>query len=261
MEEKESWLKFLVSKMFFKHLMICIAVLISIILLVLFLLKSFTNQNNLIELPDYKSFSIEQMDSIMPEMLLRYVVIDSVFNDNFPALSIVDQDPKAGTLVKPNRRVYFTIVSKNKKLVSTPNLIDLTLRRASAKLTSSGLLLGELNYVPDMAKNAVLKQFFNGNEILPGQEIPAGSKIDLEIGDGLSEVLVDLPSSEGLTLEDAQIVLQMRSLKVGLVVFDKDVIDSTNAVIYSQSPNPEKVSMINLGRNIDVFLKSNSSDE
>ena len=53
----------------------------------------------------------------------------------------------------------------------------------------------------------------------------------------------------------------MRSLKVGLVVFDKDVIDSSNAVIYNQSPNSDKVSMINLGRNIDVYLKSFNSNE
>lgn len=261
MKEKVSWFKFLFSKVFFKHFLICVAFLISIILLVLLSLKSFTNQNSLIDLPDYKSFSIEQMDSIMKEMSLRYVIIDSVYNDVLPAQTIVDQDPKPGTFVKPNRRVYFTIVSKNKKLVTLPNLIDLTTRRAVAKLNSIGLVVGELNYVPDMAKNAVLKQMYEGEEILPGQVLAVGSVIDLEIGDGLSEVLVDLPSLEGLTLEDAQIVLQMRSLKVGLVVFDKDVVDSSNAVIYNQSPNSDKVSMINLGRNIDVFLKSKKLDE
>ena len=112
-----------------------------------------------------------------------------------------------------------------------------------------------------MAKNAILKQMFEGKEVLPGEILPVGSVIDLEIGDGLSEVLVDLPSLQGLTLEDAQIVLKMRSLKVGLVVFDNDVIDSSNAVIYNQSPNSDKVSMINLGRNIDVYLKSFNSNE
>ncbi len=261
MKEKVSWYNFLFSKGFLKHFLICVAFTISIIFLVLLLLKSYTNQNNLIDLSDYKAFPIEQMDSVMEGMLLRYVIIDSIYNDNLPAHSIVDQDPKPGTFVKPNRRIYFTIVSKNKKLVSTPNLIDLTTRRAIAKLNSIGLVIGDLNYVPDMAKNAILKQMFEGKEVLPGEILPVGSVIDLEIGDGLSEVLVDLPSLQGLTLEDAQIVLKMRSLKVGLVVFDKDVIDSSNAVIYNQSPNSDKVSMINLGRNIDVYLKSFNSNE
>ncbi len=261
MEDKLSWFKFLISKGFFKHLLICIAFLTSIIFLVLLLLKSYTNKNSLIELPNYKSYSVENMDSIMSEMSLRYVIIDSVYNDNLPPYSILDQDPKPGTFVKPNRRVYFTIVSKNKKLVSTPNLIDLTTRRAVAKLNSIGLTVGNLNYVPDMAKNAVLKQFYEGKEIDPGVILPVGSVIDLEIGDGLSEVMVELPLLEGLTVEDAQIVLQMRSLKLGLIVYDRNVKDSTNAVIYNQIPTPNNVSMINLGRNIDVYLKSDNSNE
>jgi beta-lactam-binding protein with PASTA domain len=261
MKEKISWFKFFISRGFFKNLLICIALLISLIFLVLMLLKSYTNQNNLIELPDYKSYSVEKMDSIMTDMSLRYVIIDSVYNDNFTSNTIIDQDPKPGTLVKPNRRIYFTIVSKNKKLVTTPNLIDLTVRRATAKLNSIGLVVGKLNYVPDMAKNAVLKQMFEGKEILPGEVLPVGSVIDLEIGDGLSEIMVELPLLEGLNLEDAQIVLQMRSLKLGLIVFDKSVVDSSNAVIYNQIPNPNNSSMINLGRNIDVYLKSYNSNE
>ena len=112
-----------------------------------------------------------------------------------------------------------------------------------------------------MAKNAVLKQFYEGKEIDPGVILPVGSVIDLEIGDGLSEVMVELPLLEGLTVEDAQIVLQMRSLKLGLIVYDRNVKDSTNAVIYKQIPTPNNVSMINLGRNIDVYLKSDNSNE
>ena len=44
-----------------------------------------------------------------------------------------------------------------------------------------------------------LKQMFEGNEIKEGEILPAGSKIDLEIGDGLSDVVVELPDLTGLT--------------------------------------------------------------
>lgn len=262
MEKKENtWTKFFMGKLFYKHLFLSVLFVLSIVFLILFFLKLYTRHDKLIELPDFKVYQISEVDSIFDELSLRYIVIDSIYNDNLLPQSIVDQDPKPGSFVKENRRVYFTVVSKNKKRVKVPNLIDLTLRRATSKLLNSGLSLGELKYVPDMAKNAVLKQMFEGNEIKEGEILPAGSKIDLEIGDGLSDVVVELPDLTGLTLEDAELVLKMRSLKIGLALFNEDVIDSSTAIIYNQIPSISDLEVINLGRNIDVYLKPNNSDE
>ena len=60
---------------------------------------------------------------------------------------------------------------------------------------------------------------------------------------------------EGLTYEDAQLILQMSSLNIGLAVFDSSVKDSTKAVVYRQRPVAENGKLINLGRNVDIFLK------
>ena len=195
----------------------------------------------------------------MESYAVRYVIIDSIFSDKIPAETVIDQDPKPNTFVKENRRVYLTVVAKNKKLVMVPNLIDLTKRRAISKLKSVGFTLGELSFVPDMAKNAILKQIINGQEVEPGVAFPTGTKIDLVIGDGLSDLLVELPLLEGLSLEDAILVLQMSSLNIGLAIFDEEVTDSASAIIYSQRPKSSDGKMINLGRNVDVFLK-NSGD-
>jgi hypothetical protein len=256
-----NWIQFFSTKVFFKHFLLSLGSILVIILLVLFFLKSYTMHDDLIELPDYKSYLIYDMDSIMESKSLRYVVIDSIYNDNLIAQSIIDQDPKPGSFVKIDRRIYFTIVSKDKKNITVPNLIDLTLRRATAKLQNSGLEVGQLKYVPDMAKNAVLKQMFEGREILAGESLPSGTKIDLVIGDGLSDVLVELPNLIGLTLEDAVIVLKMNSLKIGLAIYDANVIDSANAIIYNQIPASTDIELINLGRNIDVYLKPENANE
>ena len=46
----------------------------------------------------------------------------------------------------------------------------------------------------------------------------------------------------------------MRSLKIGLALFNEDVIDSSTAIIYNQIPSISDLEVINLGRNIDVYL-------
>ena len=41
--------------------------------------------------------------------------------------------------------------------------------------------------------------------------------------------MVKLPNLDGLTKEDAEILLQMNSINLGLVLYDSSVNDSTNA--------------------------------
>jgi len=194
-------------------------------------------------------------------MSLNYVVIDSVFNLEIPPLSVIDQNPKAGSFVKENRRIYLTIISKKKKEVQLPNLVDLTLRRAISKLKSIGLSVGNLTFVPDMAKNVVLEQSVNGVEVESGTYLTVGSSVDLVIGNGLSDVMVNLPDLNGLNKEDAEILLQMNSINLGLVLYDADVRDSSSAVVYRQRPSASENKMINLGRNVDIYLKSPDDNE
>ena len=221
----------------------------------LFYLKLYTNHDNIIELPDYTGFYIDDVDSLLKEHSLRYVVIDSIFNKEKEPGSIIDQDPKPGIHVKENRRIYLTIIAKKRKQIVMPYLIDLTHRSAIAKLKGLGLVVGDLNYVPNLAKNAVIKQKVGGEEVDAGEHIPIGTKVDLVLGNGLSEVQVELPFLEGLTYEDAELVLQLSSLNIGLAVFDASVTDSSKAVVYRQRPVAREGSLIKLGRPVDIFLR------
>lgn len=254
-EEKNSWIRFFFSKKFYKHLTFSVTTVLLLLFVVLLSLRFYTHHNDAVPLDNFTGISIDSMPAIMEANKLRYVVIDSIFNETKTPGSIIEQDPKPGTKVKENRRIYLTIIAKRKKEVALPNLIDLTLRRAIVKLNSLGLEVGELTYVPDMAKNAVLKQKVNGADIPSGTLFPVGTKVDLVLGNGLSDVKVELPHLEGLSYEDAQLVLQMSSLNIGLAVFDSSVKDSSAAIVYRQRPVAKEGRMINLGRNVDIFLK------
>ena len=250
-----SWLRFIFSKKFYKHVAFATVVILGGLFAVMQLLRVYTHHDNTIILSDFSGMQIEVADSLIAEQKLRYVIIDSVYNRNKPPGSVIDQDPKAGVHVKENRRIYLSIVAKNEQMLKMPKLIDLTHRSAIYKLKGMGFTLGNLSYVPNMAKNAVLKQNVKGQEAEIGKEYPIGTTIDLVLGNGLSDVKVELPLLEGLTLEDAGLVLQMSSLNIGLTVFDSDVQDSSRAVVYRQRPEARNGRMINLGRPVDVYLK------
>ena len=257
-----SWLSFFLSKSFYKNLSLSIATFVIVVLSILLLLRFYTRHDDLIELSDFSGMNLNKVDSILNESSLRYVIIDSVFNTKLPSNSIIDQDPLAGSFVKENRRIYLTVVAKSKKQVLMPNLVDLSLRRAISKLKSLDLSVGKLSFIPDMAKNVVLKQFIDNQEIEYGAQIFVGTEVDLVLGDGLSDVMVNLPNLNGLTKEDAEILLQMNSINLGLVMYDSSVKDSATAVVYRQRPSAEDNAMINLGRNVDIHLTSkNSTDE
>tara|TARA_Y100000589_G_C27187145_1_gene643171 strand:- start:20 stop:811 length:792 start_codon:yes stop_codon:yes gene_type:complete len=257
-----SWLSFFLSKSFYKNLSLSIATFVIVVLSILLLLRFYTRHDDLIELSDFSGMNLNKVDSILNESSLRYVIIDSVFNTKLPSNSIIDQDPLAGSFVKENRRIYLTVVAKSKKQVLMPNLVDLSLRRAISKLKSLDLSVGKLSFIPDMAKNVVLKQFIDNQEIEYGAQIFVGTEVDLVLGDGLSDVMVNLPNLNGLTKEDAEILLQMNSINLGLVMYDSSVKDSATAVVYRQRPSAEDNAMINLGRNVDIHLTSkNSADE
>ena len=114
-----------------------------------------------------------------------------------------------------------------------PDLIDLTHRSAIAKLKAVGLAVGDLSYVPNLAKNAVLKQKVNGNDVKVGKLLTVGTAVDLVLGNGLSDVMVELPILEGLTLADARIFFAQFT-NLGLIIYESSVVDSTKAVVYRQ---------------------------
>tara|TARA_B100000886_G_C20401886_1_gene482971 strand:+ start:749 stop:1540 length:792 start_codon:yes stop_codon:yes gene_type:complete len=256
-----SWLSFFLTKLFYKNLLFSITTVIVIILSILLVLRFYTRHDDLIELPDFSGMHIQQTDSILTEKLLRYIIIDSVFNSELSPHSIIEQDPIAGSFVKEDRRIYLTIVAKRKKQVMMPRLVDLSLRRAVSKLKGLDLSVGKFTFVPDMAKNAVLKQTIDGKEVQSGTLVYTGTQVDLVVGDGLSDVMVNLPNLKGLTKEDAEILLQMNSINLGLVLYDSSVKDSASAVVYLQRPSAKDNVMINLGRNVDIYLKSNNTTD
>lgn len=178
--------KFIFSKVFLKQLLLAILVTIALGVGIFYWLNYYTNHDEYIEVPDLSKLSIDIADKKLNQMDLRYVIMDSTaYNPKYPGLSVVNQNPKAGQLVKENRKIYLTINPKDYAQVPIPdNIIGQTKRQVIPTLQALGFKVGEITEEPDMAKNVVLKLKHNDLELRPGDVLKKTSTIDIVVGDG-----------------------------------------------------------------------------
>lgn len=244
-------LAFFKSKSFWKNFIAAILLAVLLVWGALRLIAGYTKHGVTVKVPNLRGKTVKEVEDIIESSKLRYFITDSVFDPKKKKGSVVDQDPDAGMEVKESRTVYLTMNSHLPPQVKMPNLVDVSLRQAVALLETYGLETGKLSYVPDFAKNAVIKQLYKGKPIKPGEMIRKGSKIDLVLGDGLSDEKVELPDVRGLTLTEALSQISQAGLNMGAIIPDGSVKDSLRAYVYKQNPSAGST---NKGNSVDLFL-------
>jgi beta-lactam-binding protein with PASTA domain len=242
-----------------KHVVFIIAIYAIIIWSVLQWLKSFTQHGITVKVPSLIGKSPQELKDLEKTLELEFIINDSIYVFDQKKGTVIDQNPSPGTEVKQERKVYVTLNAFKPPTIKMPKLIDYSLRQATAVLETYGLVVGNLKYEPDFAKDAVLKQLYKGREIKPGEPIVQESKIDLVLGDGLKGEKVNLPDLIGLNRKEAVNIIENNSLSVGSEVYDKSVTDSAKAIVYRQFPIYKSDEKVNLGRSIDLFYTQDIS--
>lgn len=180
-----NFFNFLKSKTFLIQLGLAVLVLIITIFLVLRYLNSTTNHGEFVEVPDFSKKSVMEMRKSIEEAGLRYEVLDSAnYNPDYPRFSIIEQNPTAGSKVKENRKVYFTVNPSGYKKVTVPQIIQVTKRNAFSMLKAVGLDVQRVTYIDELGKDMVYRIKFKGKDIKPGDKLPKTSKIELICGNG-----------------------------------------------------------------------------
>lgn len=221
-----------------------------------------TRHGKEVTVPDLSGLSVRDAGSVAGAADLVVHVSDSVYMKRMPRGAVVSQLPRAGSKVKPGRKIALTINSQVPKKVTMPNLIHVSLRQAKAELAAKGLVLGKLNYVSDIATNNVLQQQFRGRDIEPGKQLYSGSVIDLVLGLNGSDAMTYVPNLHGYKYLSAIDAIQDNSLNVSGVVFDKEIrtyADSLAATVYSQRPAATGNPVV-MGTPVTVYLKLNADE-
>jgi hypothetical protein len=217
-------------------------------------LSVYTRHGQSLTLPNLKGLKMEEVEQILQEKKLRYVITDTVFVDKLPKLAIAEQNPVPNSKVKEGRIIYLSINSDASATVLMPNLINSSLRYAETVLKGMGLQIGTISFKPDIAQNAVLDQLWNGQSLQPGVKLAKGSTIDLLVGDGSGGALVPIPNLTGLLAQDATKLIESSLLTLGTVVYDGPAKDSLRAVVKRQNPPFKEGETMRSGEIVDLFM-------
>jgi eukaryotic-like serine/threonine-protein kinase len=198
----------------YKHLVIIVCFLTLLFLGFFFIyLPWITKHGESVAVPNLQGKNMEEIEDLLDEKGLDYVVSDSVFKPNVAPLTVVSQYPEAGAKVKTGRKISITVITEEPPMVKLPRLVDMSLRSAEMQLESQGLLKGNIRYEPDLRQNMVISVMVAGKKTEAGALIAKGTKVDLVLGSGEGEASIEVPDVAGKTFEEAILLISGLRLK------------------------------------------------
>jgi len=253
--------EFFKSRIFWKQLGLALVIGVAIILILIIWLNIYTRHGQSRPTPEIRGLSIDEARHVVDKNRMKLQIIDSVYTTLVPRGCVAEQTPLPGHRVKKGRTIKATINAFNPEMVAVPDLVGLPRRQALSIIETSGLEVGQLNYVPDLTVDFVLKQTLHGRDVSPGDSVQKGMVIDLVLGRGLSSQRTPLPLLTGTTLEQARNEILGASLNLGAFVFDATVLtaeDSLNALVYKQNPEYVRDASVQLGSAVYIWLTADS---
>ncbi|MEI7675740.1 MAG: PASTA domain-containing protein [Bacteroidales bacterium] len=181
----------LLQNFYIKNILWAIGIILILVIALMIWLNIYTLHNESITVPDLRGLTVEKAEQILKNKNLRYEVVDSVFVKGKAPGAIVEQIPAPESNVKEGRIVFLSINAVNAKKVLVPDVRDQSSRQAIATLTAVGFEVGNVVEVPSEYKDLVVDIIYRGQRVLPGQKLPMGGKLILNIGNGLGAVSSD----------------------------------------------------------------------
>lgn len=154
-------------------------------------LDVWTRHDDTIVVPTVKSLTYDDATRRLSEEGLVAVLSDSVYDKSTRPGTVIDQNPKVGTVVKEGREIYLTINAFSPKMVTIPTLTDMSVRQAKSIL--EGLEIKNIveKRIPSDFKDLVLGVYYKGHRLSPGARVPVNATVELEVGQGVNDTIVD----------------------------------------------------------------------
>ena len=241
------------------NLGIAIILLPLIFWLVLTWLASYTRHDEYVLVPDFHDLKIRQLDDFIADKNLGYMIIDSLWDPKLQKGIVIRQDPDAGDSVKQGRTIYLYVSATTPPTMNMPKLEDLSLRQAMAVAESYGLKLKPFP-TDDPCDGCVVRQEYKGKRIEPGSPVRKGETIVIYVGEGEGQSVDGFPVPDLIGMNYRAARGKLLDMKLDWVVIaDRGVKDTLNAIVYAQNPSPEKNVRLIRGATIDLMVTNDQS--
>lgn len=209
------------------NVLIIIIIAILGIAIVFFSLNIFTKHGEWAQVPAIENISYTDAIKILHENGFRTDIRDSLYKENIKPGYVIEQFPKAGSKVKPGRKIflYINAVHPREVLIDGDSyspgaaLEGYSLRQGMAKLEELGFKNINVVTVPGTS-DRIIRLVVNGKTIRKMQKIPVNSFITMEVYDGqlqrvqdslLEEEYMKYVMEEGDPYEDLDSLVEAES--------------------------------------------------
>lgn len=238
-------------------------------------LRNYTDHGKSISVPDVRKMTLDQAEDVLEEKSLRFTILDSSsYFPELPPQAVINHSPKPDQKVKKNRKIYLEVNRSTPPLVTFP--IDWkdypNKKTITDKIKGLGLKVGKISRVTCSGRaeytddNYVENIKFNGKAVYAGDNkdkatlIPKGSTIDILLCDGFGSTGRVVPDVLGMTLLEAQLVLESNYLTIGRIKTQGAIADSLSAFVYYQSPPHDGFTKIRIGEAVDLYITQEKVD-
>lgn len=174
------------------NLVIIILVAVIGLFIIFISLNIFTRHGEWESVPEVENLSFTNAIKILHENGFRTDIRDSVFKEDINPGYVVEQFPKAGSKVKPGRKIflYINAVHPREYIIDPDNsmpgeaLKGYSLRQGLAKLEELGFKKVNIVKIPG-ENDRIIRILSNGKTISKMEKVPVTSLITLEVYDGL----------------------------------------------------------------------------
>lgn len=263
--------RFLTNKVFFRNLLF-----MGIFLLILFIalnlyLRSYTNHSQKLTLPDFIDTHITDAHELAEEKSFQIIVNDSTHIVGQRGGMIINQNPRALSQVKENRKVYVTVtkyLSDQIRLSSLPELYgrefeqkkkELALMKINSRVKGYAYDRGEPDHVLEVYYNDKMIVDLNGRK--ENVKIEKGGTLEFVLSER-SGLEISMPDLRCQTLAAAQFMIEEGSrLNIGKISEEGEIEDASSSYIIGQYPPYSDGAKIYIGESIDVVVSAEKPED
>lgn len=186
------------KRAFWVNLLIIIAVAFIGIWIAYLALAIFTKHGEEVKVPKVENMTYTKAIELLHSQGFNVDIRDSLFREDIKPGYVIEQFPKANSIVKPGRKIFLYINAVHPKEVVIDDgadraslaLKEWTFRQAKSRLLEMGFKDISMMTVLG-ADDRVVKLTANGKPVFKMQKVPINAKIVIEVSDGRLALLRD----------------------------------------------------------------------